>query len=42
MQNAYGNQCLGRIQYCKWFIRFKDGRMSVDDDPRRRQLTMLA
>ncbi|KAL4149442.1 hypothetical protein QTP88_003392 [Uroleucon formosanum] len=34
LQNAYGDQCLGRTQCYDWFKRFKDGRESVDDDPR--------
>lgn len=34
MLNAYGDQCLGRTRCCDWLKRFKDGRMSVDDDPR--------
>jgi len=34
MQNAYGDQCLGPTRCYDWFIRFKDGRESVDDDPR--------
>ncbi|KAE9542487.1 hypothetical protein AGLY_003348 [Aphis glycines] len=33
MQNAYGDQCLGRTQCYDWFKRFKNGRESVDDDP---------
>ena len=31
LQNAYGDQCLGRIQCYDWFKRFKIGRESVDD-----------
>jgi len=34
MQNAYGDQSLGRTQCYDWFKRFKGGRESVDDDPR--------
>ena len=34
VQNAYGEQCLGRTQCYDQFKRFKDGRESVDDDPR--------
>jgi len=34
MQNAYDDQRLGRTRCYDWFKRFKDGRESVDDDPR--------
>jgi hypothetical protein len=34
MQNVYDDQCLGRTQCYDRFKRFKDGRKSVDDDPR--------
>jgi len=39
MQNAYGDQCLGRTRCYDWFERFKHGRQSVD--VRRRQQTVL-
>lgn len=34
MRNAYANQYLERTVYNDWFNRFKDGRISVDDNPR--------
>ena len=33
LQNAHGDQRLGRTQCYDWYKRFKDGRESVDDDP---------
>ena len=34
LQNSYGAQCLGCTRCYDWFKRLKDGRESVDDNPR--------
>jgi len=34
LQQAYGEDAMGRTQVFDWFRRFKEGRTSVDSDPR--------
>jgi len=34
LNQAYGKDCLSRMQCFEWFKRFKEGRMSVGEDPR--------
>jgi hypothetical protein len=34
VNQAYGEDCVDRAQFCEWFKRFKLGRMSVGEDPR--------
>ena len=34
MQQAYGEDAVGRTQVFDWFRRFKEGRTSVESDPR--------
>ena len=34
MQQAYGEDAMGRTQVFDWFCRFKEGRTSVESDPR--------
>lgn len=34
MKKAYGNDCLSRSKTFEWFVRFKNGRDFLDDDPR--------
>ena len=34
LQQAYGEDAMGRTQVFDWFRRFKDGRTSVESDPR--------
>ena len=31
---AHGEDCMSWTQCCEWFKRFKEGTMSVDEDPR--------
>jgi AraC-like DNA-binding protein len=33
LKTAFGNEALGRTRPCEWWKRFKDGRISTDDDP---------
>jgi len=35
LQQAYGEDAMGRSQVFDWFCRFKEGRTSVESDPRR-------
>ena len=37
MQQAYSEDAMGRTQVFDWFRRFKDGRTSVESDPRSRR-----
>jgi hypothetical protein len=30
---VYGDECLFRTQVFEWFIRFKEGRGEIEDDP---------
>ena len=34
LQQAYGEDCLSRMQYHEWYQRFKSGRTSIEDDPK--------
>jgi len=34
LQQAYGKDAMGRTQVFDWFRRFKEGRTSVESDPR--------
>ena len=34
LNQAYGEDCVSRTQCYEWFRRFKEGRMSVGEDPR--------
>jgi hypothetical protein len=34
LRQAFGNESMGRAQTCDWYKRFKDGRISIEDDPR--------
>jgi len=34
LQQAYGEDAMGRTQVCDWFRRFKEGRTSAERDPR--------
>jgi len=34
LQQAYGEDAMGRTQVFDWFRRFKEGRTSVESDPR--------
>jgi len=34
LQQAYGEDCLSRMQCYEWYQRFKSGRMSIEDDPK--------
>ena len=34
LEQAYGEDAMGRIQVFWWFRRFKEGRTSVESDPR--------
>lgn len=34
LATAYGSECLSRSKTFEWFKRFKEGRESLDDDPR--------
>ena len=34
LNQAYGEDCMGRTQCYEWFKRFEKGRMSVGEDPR--------
>ena len=33
LQQAYGEDAMGRTQVLDWFRRFKEGRISVESDP---------
>jgi transposase len=33
-KQAYGEDCLSRTQYYKWYQHFKSGRMYTEDNPR--------
>lgn len=37
MQTAYGDDCISRSQVFEWYSRFKNGRESLEDDPRERR-----
>jgi hypothetical protein len=30
---AFGDECMSRMQCFEWYSRFKTGRMSIDEDP---------
>jgi len=34
LNQAYGEDCMSRTQCYEWFKHFKEGRMSVGEDPR--------
>jgi len=34
LRQSHGEDCMSRTQCCEWFKRFKEGRMSVGEDPR--------
>jgi len=34
LQQAYGEDAMGRTQVFDWFLRFKEGRTSFESDPR--------
>lgn len=34
LKQAYGDDALSRTQCYEWFLRFKSGRQSIEDDPR--------
>jgi len=34
LNQKYGEDCMTRTQCCEWFKRFKEGRISVGNDPR--------
>jgi len=34
LQQAYGEDCLSRMQCHEWYLRCKSGRMSIEDDPK--------
>jgi hypothetical protein len=34
LNQAYGEDCMSRKQCCEWCTSFKDGRISVGEDPR--------
>jgi hypothetical protein len=34
MKKVYGDQCMSRTRCYEWFKRFKDGRQSLQDEPR--------
>ncbi|CAK9809034.1 Protein GVQW3 [Anthophora quadrimaculata] len=34
LKQAYGGDTFSRTQYYEWFVRFKTGRQSIEDDPR--------
>ena len=34
LEQAYGEDAMGRTQVFEWFRRFKEGRTSVESDPR--------
>ncbi|XP_014770146.1 protein GVQW3-like [Octopus bimaculoides] len=34
IQEAFGDDALGKVQIKEWYNRFKDGRTSVDSEPR--------
>ena len=34
LQHAYGEDCLSRTQCHEWYLRFKSGRTSIEDDPK--------
>ncbi|KAJ8957738.1 hypothetical protein NQ318_017636 [Aromia moschata] len=33
-KEEYGNECLSRTQVFEWLKRFKEGRETIEDDPR--------
>ena len=39
LNQGYGNDCMSQMQCYEWFKRFKDGRMSVSEDPRPGRLS---
>jgi len=39
LQQAYGEDAMGRTQVFDWFRRFKEGRTSVESDPRSERLS---
>jgi len=39
LQQAYGEDAMGRTQVFDWFRRFKEGRTSVESDPRSGQMS---
>jgi histone-lysine N-methyltransferase SETMAR len=34
LKQAFGNESMGRTQTYDWYKRFKDDRISIEDDPR--------
>ncbi|KAJ8952917.1 hypothetical protein NQ318_006534 [Aromia moschata] len=34
LKEVYGNECLSRTHVVEWFIWFKEGRETTEDDPR--------
>jgi transposase len=34
LKQTFGNESMGRTQTYDWYKRFKDGRISIEDDPR--------
>jgi hypothetical protein len=38
LKEEFGDNSLGQMQTYEWFKRFKNGRMSVDDDERTGRL----
>jgi transposase len=34
LKQAFGNESMGRTQTYYWYKRFKDGQISIEDDPR--------
>ena len=39
LQRAYGDDVMGRTQVFDWFCRFKEGKTSVESDPRQHRET---
>jgi len=39
LQQAYGEDAMGRTQVFDWFRRFKEGRTSAENDPRSGRLS---
>ena len=41
LQQAYGEDAMGRTEVSDWFLRFKEGRTSVQSDPRSGRLSKV-
>jgi len=41
LRTAFGEQCLSRARIFEWHKRFKEGRDSVDDNPRSGRRTTV-